>query len=273
MAEAERIEPRPRRKRQHRWAFPLGLAIIALAVIGVITIISSGVNGVKKLTDNSKLKAEYEQFLVPVVMNDPDPFDDLSKANMSQLLDSSIWALLKSGKNPDEYKYIDDGDISGMVIPKDDVKYYFEKLFGTEIQPVNMSVQGGSLDFIYDETRQSYIVPITGEPEIYTPKVYNIDKKGDSIILTVGYLAASDWKQDAQGNFIAPEPNKYMKITLRVKDKSYYISAIQATDALEVADSTSQPQTTATVTTQAATAAPTAAATTAKTTRTTTKGK
>ena len=34
---------------------------------------------------------------------------------------------------------------------------------------------------------------------------------------------------------MAPEPDKYMKITLREKGESYYISAIQATDPPETA--------------------------------------
>lgn len=228
-------EARPRRKRRHPWAFPLGLAIIALAVTGAVMLISTGVNEIKKLTDDSQLKTKYETFLAPVVMNDPDPFDDISKANMSQLLDATIWALLKSNPDPDKYEY-SEGNTVGIIVPKGDVEVQFERLFGTEVKPKHMTVEGNSYEFVYDEAKQSYIIPLTGVLPTYTPKVYKINKKGNSTILTVGYIGGSDWAQDEQGNFVAPKPGKYMKITLRENGKSYYISAIQATDAPEAAD-------------------------------------
>lgn len=37
---------------------------------------------------------------------------------------------------------------------------------------------------------------------------------------------------------VAPEPDKYVKVTLREKDGNYYISAMQATASPEVATTT-----------------------------------
>ena len=42
-----------KRKGQSKLAFPLGLVIIIFAVIGVIFAVGAGIEGVKKLTDNS----------------------------------------------------------------------------------------------------------------------------------------------------------------------------------------------------------------------------
>ena len=66
--------------------------------------------------------------------------------------------------------------------------------------------------------------------QLYTAQIYEIEKKGATTYLTVGYIAGGQWVQDANGDIVAPEPDKYMKITLREKGESYYISAIQATD-------------------------------------------
>ena len=52
-------------------------------------------------------------------------------------------------------------------------------------------------------------------------------------MLNVGYISAEAWAQDAYGNYIRPEPSKYVKVTLRENENGYYISAIQSTDAPE----------------------------------------
>ena len=65
-----------------KWAFPLGIVIVVLAVIGLVTVIIFAVRGIGSLTDNSDKFEKYEQFLSPVIMNDPDPFDDVSGAQM-----------------------------------------------------------------------------------------------------------------------------------------------------------------------------------------------
>ena len=116
-----------------KWAFPLGIVIVVLAVIGLVTVIIFAVRGIGSLTDNSDKFEKYEQFLSPVIMNDPDPFDDVSGAQMSQLIDASIWSLMKSDIDIDQYEYAE-GDVSGVIVPQKDVEKQFAKLFGTEIK-------------------------------------------------------------------------------------------------------------------------------------------
>ncbi len=238
MKEKVRTETRPHRKRLHPWAFPLGLAVAALAIVGAITLISLGVNGIKELTDKSAQKAEYESFLTQVVRNDPDPFDDISKANMSQLLEAAIFEFLEASKNSTNTYEYSSVDPVGQIIPQDKIEEKFKKLFGSEVTPVHTTILGNGYTLYYDEAKKSYILPLTGIEPIYTPVVSAIDKKGNSIILTVGYVASGEWHQDERGRLNNPEPEKYMKITLRKPDteSGYYISAIQETEALETAD-------------------------------------
>ncbi|HZJ78463.1 MAG TPA: hypothetical protein VFD52_06685 [Clostridia bacterium] len=221
-------------RRAHRWAFPLGLLIIALAIVGAVRAVTWGVDKIGQLTDDSAAKTEYESFLTPVVMNDPDAFDDISKANMAQLIDITVWSLLNSGdSSPNEYELYE-GEATGLLVPKGDIESEFERLFGKDIKPDHSKSSGSSYDFVYNFSLESYIIPLTGVVPAYTPKVYKIDTKGSSVILTVGYLSSNDWAQDQQGNFIEPDPGKYMKITLRKSADTYYLSAIQATDASDI---------------------------------------
>lgn len=220
-----------------KWAFPLGIVIVVLAVIGLVTVIIFAVRGIGSLTDNSDKFEKYEQFLSPVIMNDPDPFDDVSGAQMSQLIDASIWSLMKSDIDIDQYEYAE-GDVSGVIVPQKDVEKQFAKLFGTDVKPVHCTVDGGTYTFTYDEAKQAYIVPLTGVMPTFIPRVISQQKKGDSIILTVGCISGDGWEQDAKGNYVEPAPSKYLKVTLRVSGDGYFISAIQNTDAPETAATT-----------------------------------
>ncbi len=226
---------KPKHKRTHRWAFPLGLLIIVLAVIGAVRAVTWGVDKISEITDDTAECEEYESFLAPVVISDPDAFDDISKANMSQLLDITVWSLLNSDISPNDYDLYE-GETAGRLVPRKDIEAEFKRLFGSDIVPDHTKASGSAYDFVYNASLESYIIPITGVVPTYTPRVLKIDKKGSSIILTVGYLSGNEWAQDDKGNFIAPEPGKYMKITLRTSGDSYYISAIQATDAADIVD-------------------------------------
>ena len=228
------------KKGARRWAFPLGLLIAVLALVGAVTVIAAGVGAAKNAVQKSRNFDEYNKMLTPVVMNDPDAFDDITNANPEQLIDIAIWSILKSDLAPDRYEY---GE-SGMIIPEADVTASFEALFGTEIRPTHGTVEGYGYEFTYDASKQTYTIPLTGIVPTYTPRVVDLDKTNNSIVLTVAYLGGDQWAQDGEGNMVAPEPDKYMKVTLREKDGSYYISALQNTATPETA-TTAMPQTTA----------------------------
>lgn len=237
-----------KRKGQSKLAFPLGLAIIILAVIGVIFSVGAGIDSIKKIADNPLKKAEYEAMLIPIVMYDPDMFDDVSAANLDQLTVCAVWGVIKDEDiYPGKYETDDRGNI---MIPAKDVEKKFAELFGTDIIPTHIGVKGNFDEFSFNEQAQCYLVTSAGTMPIYTPNVTDIEKNSNTVVLTVGYLSAEAWAQDNAGNFIEPEPSKYVKVTLRENDNGYYISAIQATDSPDNAEPgvTIVPATTAPVT-------------------------
>lgn len=221
--------------KKNKLAFPLGIIASILAVIGLITVIKFSTDSIKNLTDNTADKKKYAEMLTPVVMFDPDPFDDLTQADVSQLLNSAVWALLMSEDGADKYPY-SEGENFGIVVPQADIEKYFVSLFGTEIDIASMhsSIDMSEYDITYDAALKSYILPITGVESAYTPKVYDIDKQGSSLVLTVGYIGNKAWVQIDDGEYSAPEPDKYMKITLRERSGGMYVSSIQSADGQEV---------------------------------------
>lgn len=239
-----------KRKGQSKLAFPLGLIIIILAVVGVIFSVGAGIDSIKNLTDNSEKKIEYETMLVPVVMYDPDMFDDVSAASLDQLTVCAVWGVIKDESiYPGKYETDDQGNI---MIPAQEVTKKFAELFGNDVVPTHIGVKGNFDEFSFNEQTQCYLVASAGTMPLFTPDVIDIEKKSNTVVLTVGYLSAEAWAQDSAGNFIEPEPSKYVKVTLRENESGYYISAIQATDSPDNAEPgvTILPATTAPLTTE-----------------------
>ena len=246
------------RGKRSRLAFPIGLLAVILAIVGAVTVISRGVSAVRSITDDTAQKNAYAKMLRPVVMFDPDTFDDIKQASVPQLVNSAIWALLMDESSADQYDY-SEGEKVGILIPQQEVEAKFILLFGTEIDLASLhsTVDMSEYDITYDAALKSYIIPITGIDSAYTPMVYDIDRQGSSVILTVGYIGNEAWVQLEDGEFSAPEPDKYMKITLRENaNGSQYIAAIQSVDGQEIAQTTA-------VQTSAAPAETTSAVTTA----------
>ena len=215
-----------KKKKRSKLNLFVGIGVLALALVGVISLITAGVN---KIGDSLQAKSAekystYEEFIAPVIMNDPDTFDDITLADSGQLLSIAIWSVLDSNPAPDKYEYTDDG----MLLPQKEVEEKFTSLFGSEVKINHSNVDGGGIDFKYSEKKKAYLIPITGITPIYTPKVTDAKEKSSSVELTVGYLHSSDWQQDSEGNMTAPEPGKYMKITLgKNSEGGYFIRAIQ----------------------------------------------
>jgi len=217
------------KKRRSPLSFIVGLIVLCLSAVGVVSIISMVSDEIAERNKEKSLQqlSEYEKFVAPIVMYDPDTFDDITMANTDQLISIAIWSILDSDLPPDAYEYTE----GGMLIPQADVEKKYRELFGNEVTLSHATVDGGGIYFSYSEDNGSYIIPITGVTPIYTPKVTEATERDSVIVLTVGYLASTDWAQDSEGNMISPEPAKYMKITLgKNSDGSFYLRALQAAE-------------------------------------------
>ncbi len=229
------MKEKTKKSGKNKLAFPIGIIILILAVVGTVSTVKFAVDSVKNMTDDTADKKKYEEMLKPVVMFDPDPFDDLKQADVSQLLNSAVWALLMSDEGTEKYPY-SEGEVFGIIVPQEDIEKHFVSLFGTEIDIASMhdSVDMSAYDITYDAALKSYILPITGIESAYTPKVYEIEEKGSTVILSVGYIGNKAWAQVEADGYAAPEPDKYMKITLRERSGGMYVASIQAVDGQEV---------------------------------------
>ncbi|MCR5484419.1 MAG: hypothetical protein K6F09_02380 [Clostridiales bacterium] len=242
------------KKKGHFGAFLLGLIIVGFAVFGAYKAVTIGMEKASTMVGDSKKIAEYEKFLEPFVVVDPEPFDDINSANSIDLLDAAIGSLIQ---NSDNNYPLYEGEVTGLLVPQDEVEKYFIKLFGKEVKLVHMAVENSFYNVLYNSQKKAYVIPITSVDPTYTPKIYDIKKTGSSIVLTVGYIGGTEWAQlikkdkNDKGVYEAPEPGKFMKITLREDGDNYHIGALQTT----VSEDTARTQTTAVPTTDTATTA------------------
>ncbi len=220
-----------KKTRSHKSSFALGLVIICFALVGVVSVVMYAVGGVQTLFNQEAQKAEYEDFLYPVVMLDPEVFDDVTAADMEDLLAASILSLLAEDENsPYDFEFVE-GEVSGLAIPETTVNEAFAKLFGTDTKPEHRSVECSTCLFEYQSAAARYVIPLTGYDPAFLPDVTEIDKNREgTVALTVGYVAYGDWQVNEENSFAQPEPAKYRKITLRKTESGYYVSAIQNAD-------------------------------------------
>jgi len=210
-------------KRKRPAAAILGFLIILFTVIGIVTTIVGAVNLVKNVFDDSDDYIEYERAIYPVVMFDPVPFSDIRAADGSMLLQSSMWAVLL---NEDTNKYALD-DIGFMLIPSIDLDVWCKKMFGDAVVLEHATIDSDMTSFYYDEVAKMYHVPINAQVIHYRPKVREVIKNGDELILTVDYLSpmsvASDiFKQDEE-----PIPDKTMYYILKKTESGNVITAVK----------------------------------------------
>ncbi len=206
-------------KKKHRRRIIIGAVMVFLMVVGVISIIMTGVNTTAKLFDNTKEKEEYEKLLTTLVVSDPLPFETFDQADKDLILASSIWAAVM---NEDMEKF-EKNDFGQTYLPSLEVDKYFTKVFGTQHTLDHRTFLDQEVEFEYNQEKQAYAIPQTSFPMGFTPKVEKITKKGKDKIVTVGYISpANSWSDVSDGSI-----SKYVDYIFQKQGKSYALVAIR----------------------------------------------
>lgn len=224
--EEEGLPVRPRRRGKRRYGIIVGSAIMILALIGVVSIVwavSSAIYGVA--TDDAQLR-EYDSFIAPVVMQDPQPFEDIQSANDEMVLRASLWYAI--GHMDDENAQYD--DMGRTVIPLVDVVDACHALFGPQCELQTFTTAEETY-FTYEQSDNSFHIAPYSTEEGYTPYTVSSKKSGSTVVLKVGYVSASDsWNTNETNSKAEPVPSKYMEYVLQqnASTGTQYISAIRA---------------------------------------------
>ena len=219
-------------RRKHRWAAPVGLVVIILAMIGFISVIIGGLNLGARVIDNTKEKEMFAWKIYPLLIFDPAAFDDPSQLDSVFLLKTALWKTLL--ENRTKYSYNDDGM---LVVPASDLNVAAKSLYGDSVKLTHQTFsEGYEYYYIYDESTGAYLVPVMGQTAEYTPEVVRITKTEDTYTLLVGYVTQSTlWNMDTEGNLNETVPSKYMYYDLeKIDGDSYIITAVREVPAEEV---------------------------------------
>lgn len=216
---------RPRHKRR-RYGIPVGVAVLSLALVGVVFLaVTIGQAISHSRNDDSQLR-EYDNFLAPVVMQDPAPFETIDSVDPDLVMTASLWFAI-SQKGAENY---DSFDAEGRsLIPLGDVTAACRDLFGPNcvLQPGNPKEE---TFFTFDsEDNQFHVAPYSSQSS-YTPYTEQQRRSGDALLLTVGYVSpVDDYLSDETGQ-VRPKPAKYMEYELRTNPNTgkLYIHAIRS---------------------------------------------
>ena len=167
---------------QNRWAAVLGLFMIIRAGIGAFSLVRSAVGFVQNREDRAAAadQERFAEFIKPLVMFDPPPFETPAALDKNCLLRACVWLAMNSLSHPqyDELQY--------MLVPGADVKAACVTLFGNDVSLVPQTFSHGGVTMEYDAVKGAYHIP--GLSGAYTPQIEKITRKGGTVILTVGYL-------------------------------------------------------------------------------------
>lgn len=254
----QQLEARLRQEKKSRITFVFGLLTVIFSLIGFLGCILAGVNFFKEKALDKKTQnfESYNELLVAVAAVDPDPFDDITGARMEELIEIAVWSIIGSDLEPDRYDY----SSGELAIPVGEVETAYTRYFGYDKPVSHMSVTGYGYEFSYNAELGCYYIPLTTIEPFYTPDVTEAQTKGDTVTLTVGLINANSWKQDSKTGAVSkPDPDKFIKVTLRSSGSASYISSIRTSSLPETAlvevFSTNAPETTTAVQTETAAAA------------------
>ena len=207
-------------KRKRPIAAILGFLIMLFTIIGLVTTVVGAVNLVKGWFDDSDKYIEYERAIYPVVMFDPVPFSNITVADPTMLLQSSMWAVLL---NEDTNKYATD-EIGFMLIPSLDLDVWCKKMFGDTVQLSHATIDSDMTSFYFNEDTKMYHVPANASVVHYTPAVRGAVKNGEQTILTVDYMSPMSIASNIFKTDEVPVPDKTMYYVL---DKTNAIVSVR----------------------------------------------
>lgn len=229
----EKVKLHIGRKRKHKYVATVGAVLIALALIGTLSLVSVLINLGARIIDNSSMKEDFEWKIYALLMLDPATFDDPNQLDSEFLLKTSLWANLL--ENRTKYSY---NEQMMLLVPASDLDVAAKSLFGSSVTLEHRSFsEGYEFNYIYDEETATYMVPVSGQSASYVPKVVDIKKTGSTYTLIVGYVAPTTLWNVSEDGSAESVPSKYLYYDLeKLGYKDYVIKSVRKIPEEELPD-------------------------------------
>lgn len=208
-------------EKRRKFYFGFAVFVVIMAIIGLITCIRLIAGGVKSLVDNTSLKNEFTQFILPAVAVDVSPFETPEDLSNSSMINCSIWQLLLSEgyelyKNPNDESY---------TIPDVDVGVACKAMFGSDAEIIHQSVGYGEARFSYNSEKHVYYCSRNLRNLNYAPRITEMTDENGVYTLVVEYLPPSI-SMVAENLGVEIEPEKSMVYTVTRQDKKNILTSV-----------------------------------------------
>lgn len=225
--EAEKpFDPAAPTMKNRRLFFVVGLVIIALALVGLYTTVTSAVGTISDIANKTALKSEFADFVYPFVVTDSPAFESIADAPPSVIVNTAIWKIIMSGNTE---KYENDG--TNMTVSQIDVESSAASLYGYSVTVEHQTVGVGDSTFTYNEESKSYTVPMDPNYNTYWPRVGEVSNVGETYTVTVEYMPPQMYAME--GMNIGSDPDKTMVFTIvrtassmTIQSVAYYQAAV-----------------------------------------------
>lgn len=214
-----------RRQRRRRRQL-IGILVVILMLLGVIHLIQMVTGFYQKMTDPTDQMLAHQNMLRSVVMYDPVSFDGLENAPEHLVQESAVWGVVYEMLDDGRWEQLEKSEDDRSVLPAVDVNAFVSRLYGPEVSVNHASfVDDFGIEYIYDEARQGYLIPVTSFENNYTPTVVEMELKGGRRYVTVGYISNSTGSSFA--GITASSPQKYMDyIFQRGVGRNWYLAGL-----------------------------------------------
>lgn len=218
------IFPEQQTTKTSKKGIQITLAVICL-LLALVTIALISLNHTGQFNISAACVEEdktFADFVAPLVMFDPEPFDNPNNSNKDILLAASVWKATTS-------KPLSNSDSdSNATISKELVVNSYQELFGSI--PEDLFSNDHTSDFFkYDKNSENFIILPYSNQSCYIPYIDSIDKNDESTNLTVWYVSPNDpWRSLRDDKPDKPEPTKKMIYTLKQNNGSLSITSVHS---------------------------------------------
>lgn len=214
-----------RRQRRRRRQL-LGCIVVVLVLFGVIHLIQMITGFYQKMTDPTDQMLAHQNMLRSVVMYDPVPFDGLENAPEHLVQESAVWGVVYEMLDDGRWEQLEKSEDDRSILPAVDVNAFVSRLYGSNVSVSHSTfVDDFGIEYVYDEARQGYLIPVTSFENNYTPTVVSMELKGGRRYVTVGYISNSTG--GSFGGITASSPQKYMDyIFQRGAGRNWYLAGL-----------------------------------------------
>lgn len=197
--------------------------VISCLILAVFFVLFSEAISLFERNDNIADLRRYDNFIWPVVMQDPCPFDEENFIDETKAIESALWDLCMEHKN-ENLRLDEDGRMS---FSNQEVNESLRKLFNISIDFENLKTKKNSF-FEFNDYKKIFLVEPVSGVDNYLPHVTKAEKIGNETILTVEYFLPSDqFSQDMKKEiFSKSEKIMIYKLKKDTETKKYYISSV-----------------------------------------------